>query len=100
MKTAVELFGAAVKAWGVDSQVTMAIEEMAELTHALCKMKRVGYRFGEDGTYHATWLNMAEEIADVYLCLAQLEHMFEITGTEGRKQQKLERLATLLEANR
>jgi NTP pyrophosphatase (non-canonical NTP hydrolase) len=90
-----ELMALAVEKWGVDSQVTMAIEEMAELTKALCKMKRQDYAWGTDRTRPA-WNNMAEEIADVYLCLAQLEYMFEITRTEDRKQDKLDRLACLL----
>jgi NTP pyrophosphatase (non-canonical NTP hydrolase) len=90
-----ELMALAVEKWGVDSQVTMAIEEMAELTKALCKMKRQDFAWGTDKTRPA-WNNMAEEIADVYLCLKQLEYMFEITATEKRKAEKLDRLAGLL----
>ena len=49
----------AVDLWG-DKQIDVLIEEMAELTQALCKRKR----------NRAT--NIPEEIADVYIMLEQV----------------------------
>lgn len=89
-----EVFAEAVKQWGVDAQVIMAFEEMAELTQALCKMRRNGYRWGDGTTYRD---NLKEEIADVELMIEQLKYMFEIHDSEAIKTKKMNRLIKLLE---
>ena len=91
-----DLFAEAVRQWGVDAQVSMAIEEMAELTKALCKMKRQDYRWGNVGQLRSNWESLAEEVADVELMLDQIKYMFEIHSTIEYKEQKLERLTQLL----
>ncbi len=90
-----DLFAECVKQWGVDAQVAMAIEEMAELTKALLKMKRHDYTWAS-GDNNGLWVNLAEEVADVELMLEQIKYMFEIYRTNERKKIKLQRLEKLL----
>lgn len=55
------------KAWetrGPEKQIDMLIEEMAELTQALLKARRQGVTFN---------FQVHEEIADVGICMGQLE---------------------------
>lgn len=56
---AVDIFG--------EKQIDICIEEMAELTKELCKHKR-----GQ-----VPRLQIAEEMADVYITLAEMELLFE-----------------------
>ena len=56
----------AVLKWGVEDQVEQAIEEMAELTVALQHAKRAREGAAE---------NMVEEIADVFIMMAQLRQV-------------------------
>lgn len=62
----------AVKTYGQDAQMDMAVEEMAELTKALCKVKRAA-----PGCETAAAVsNVFEEIADVQIMLDQLRIIF------------------------
>lgn len=63
-----EIYKKVVEEYGKDAQLKMAIEEMAELTQAICKSFR-----GKDNVD-----NIIEEIADVEIMLAQLKIIFEI----------------------
>lgn len=75
---------AALETFGKELQVTMAIEEMSELTKELCKNSR-----GQENTTH-----IAEEIADVEIMLQQMVMLFDCTGqVETFRRYKLERLA-------
>lgn len=77
----------AVKHFGSDSRILLAIEEMAELQKELCKHSR-----GRDNYY-----NIAEEIADVQIMLEQLMIMFDCRETvEEWKFAKLMRLKELM----
>lgn len=58
---------AAIKHWGVISQLLMVVEELSELQQAVCKFYR--------GKPH----NVAEEIADVKIMLRQLEFITSCT---------------------
>lgn len=79
---------AALAAFGRDSQMMVAIEEMSELTKELCKNGR-----GQENTNH-----IAEEIADVQIMLQQLVILFDCKGTVDKyRQYKLERLAGRIE---
>lgn len=79
---------AALAAFGEDSQVMIAIEEMSELTKELCKNGR-----GQENTTH-----IAEEIADVEIMLQQMKMLFECAGqVETFRRYKLERLAGRIE---
>lgn len=61
---------AALETFGKELQVTMAIEEMSELTKELCKNSR-----GQENTTH-----IAEEIADVQIMLQQMVMLFDCAG--------------------
>lgn len=79
---------AALAAFGRESQVMVAIEEMSELTKELCKNGR-----GKENTTH-----IAEEIADVEIMLQQLVMLFDCAGqVETFRRYKLERLAERIE---
>lgn len=69
-----QLFAGAVDRFGADSQIDMAIEEMAELTVALNKYKRLD-RWGQGETAQVL-AAVAEERADVQIMLNQLEAIF------------------------
>ena len=86
----------AVAAYGTHAQVDMAIEEMSELTKALCKERRCGFGQGSRAQAHA---NIIEEIADVIIMLAQLLIIFD-KDREIQKETdyKLNRLAERLAA--
>ena len=71
---------AAFKLNGVEMQLTVAIEELAELQQALCKYKR--------GEEH----NVEEEIADVKIMIEQLEMLFNKKDIERWKNKKVARL--------
>jgi NTP pyrophosphatase (non-canonical NTP hydrolase) len=60
---------AAVETYGAESQIDMMIEEMSELTKALCKYKR-----SPDG---GTVDNVLEEMADVQIMLNQMALIFD-----------------------
>lgn len=79
-----EICRAALEAFGERAQVTMAIEEMSELTKELCKRCR-----GRENVEA-----IAEEIADVEIMLQQMAMLFDCTGqVETFRRYKLERLA-------
>ncbi len=72
-----DILSAIVKTWGVDDQVFQSVEEMAELTKALSKMRRQKYQWGTD-KLNVARDNVIEEIADVELMLEQIKSMFEL----------------------
>lgn len=63
-----EIYKRAIETYGKDAQLKMAIEEMAELTQAICKSFRCNDNIE----------NIIEEIADVEIMLAQIKLIFEI----------------------
>lgn len=78
-----EIYQAAIDTWGEDMQLTVSMEEMAELTKEICKRQR-----GDGNIDH-----ICEEIADVRICLEQLEMIFDCeNGVCGIMQQKVARL--------
>ena len=85
------LYNKAITMWGRVAQVDMAIEEMAELTLALCKSKRE--------TKSKNWLyNVYEEIADVLIMLDQLRIIYgDVHMVDIIRSRKLERLTKRLE---
>ena len=82
----------AIETFGKDSQIDMAIEEMAELTKALCKLKRARHE-SEKGACIA---NIHEEMADVRIMLDQLCIIFD-KDTTDIENEKLERLCWYIE---
>lgn len=63
-----------VSTYGNTAQVDMAIEEMSELTKALLKYRRA-VNYGGERKLRAD--DVAEEMADVRIMLAQLEIIFD-----------------------
>ena len=63
-----EILSAALKTYGAEAQTLMVMEEMSELTKELCKHAR-----GADNTDA-----IAEEIADVYIMLNQMEILHKV----------------------
>ena len=73
----------AIDTFGKDNQCRMAIEEMSELTKAICKHLRNFDNLSD----------IVEEIADVEIMMAQLEIIFDCSGkVETWIDYKLERL--------
>ncbi len=73
----------AIDTYGADAQEWMVIEEMSELAKEICKNKR-----GKDNRNE-----IAEEIADVKIMLAQLEMIFGIQSEVGKHYEaKIDRL--------
>lgn len=64
----------AIATYGKSTQVDMAIEEMSELTKALCKERRYELVPGKHAVAHA---NVIEEIADVMIMCRQLLIIFD-----------------------
>lgn len=87
------LLDRAITTYGAPAQMDMAVEEMAELTKALCKIKRA-----QDGCEVTAAIgNVIEEMADVQIMLDQLRIIFH-RSTEEVEEAKLERLKTVLTA--
>ena len=79
------LYRKAIKKWGINSQIEMMIEEMAELTVELCHVIRGRGCVGA----------VEEELADVEIMLEQMKIL--ASSIEKIKEEKLKRLAILLE---
>ncbi len=75
----------ALKTWGIDSQLDMAIEECAELIFAIQKSRR---------TQHKGNSSVCEELGDVQNCINQLKALY--PDFERMRQEKLDRLAGML----
>lgn len=79
----------AIQHYGETAQIDMAIEKMAELTKALCKVKRAAT--GAESA--AAVANVIEETADVQIMLDQLRLIF-ARSTDEIEEEKLRRLLT------
>lgn len=79
----------AIATYGVDMQLTVAVEEFSELIKEICKCKRGNNNI--DG--------ITEEMADCYIMLKQLEIIFDIDTEDIRHiiNNKIDRLEKRLE---
>lgn len=77
-----------LNAWGFDTQATMCIEEMSELTKELCKLQR--HKNNPEKLKKVTE-NIKEEIADVLNMVEQMEMVFGVAEIEEIRQQKINR---------
>lgn len=76
--------------FGEDIQFRFAIEEMSELTKAICKYQRkIGNATEEEKKKLVA--DIVEELADVYVTTDQLSYMFGEKEVNQIKKQKLER---------
>lgn len=81
-------YKAFLEKWGVEMQSAMAIEEMSELTKALCKLKRCKELGGNSA---AALENLKEEIADVINMAEQLAYVYGEEEIEKIRKEKIER---------
>mgnify|MGYP005761561821 CR=1 FL=1 len=86
----------ALEHYGERAQVDMMLEEMAELSKALLKLRRA-QKFREPGQ-RLLMEDVAEEIADVQIVLDQMKLLF--PGWETWMQKKLQRLEERIEKER
>ena len=84
-----EYYQTFIETWGVEKQSTVAIEEMSELTKAICKLKRK-LELGENT--NKTLSNLKEEIGDVLNMVEQLEFVYGIEEIEKNRQEKMEKI--------
>lgn len=68
------VYDRALEKWGEFSQLDQALEEMAELMLAINKYKRTKMDLSKNKEQILN--NLIEEIADVKMCVEQLETMF------------------------
>ncbi len=87
----------ATELWGLVAQYDQCVEEMAELTVAINKYKR-------KVLYNETYLNkdkivenMVEEIADVSICIEQMQHFFKEFGFEEMLNKKMAKFQSQIE---
>lgn len=82
-----EILNLAVATYGPEAQLKMMIEEMSELTKAICKLWRT--RPGSPEVFEAEQ-NILEEAADVQIMLDQIRIIFGDTEEiEGKKVARL-----------
>ena len=83
-----DIYNKAKATWGIDAQVTKAIEELAELQKELCKFLL------DDGNME----HIAEEIADVKIVVEQVELILECKRkVKEYKIAKIQRLSDRLD---
>ena len=84
-----KLYKKAVEKWGEDSQLDQMIEEMAELTVAINKYKRAKHFVAQkkEGVLD----NLYEELADVRMCLEQMEWIFRKDNVDKTLEQKFKK---------
>lgn len=87
----------AIETYGVQAQCDVAIEEMAELTKAIVKIRRVADDYGKT---QAALDNLLEEIADVDIMIDQMKIMWGPKQVEEHRKKKLERLDRRLNDDR
>ena len=82
-----QLLERVITANGMNKQLDVAVEECSELIQAICKIKRYGY------TDEECYFNLAEEMADVEIILAELKLLFDNEdNVKEWKNYKLDRL--------
>lgn len=83
------IYEALADRYGANTQIIVAVEELAELQQALCKWLRSIY-CADQGPRHELKEHIREEIADASIMLNQMELMF--GDTADIQEQKLQRL--------
>ena len=82
-----DIYQRALKTWGKEPQMMQVIEEMSELTKALCKYKR----FNKEQASPEIKQNILEEIADVLNTAEQIQYYFGEEEIEKIRKEKIER---------
>lgn len=70
--------------YGGDAQSMIHMEECAELIQAVSKMRRIkqAYLAGADVDDSEAYYSLVEEMADVLICLEQMQEMYAISNSE------------------
>lgn len=81
-----KLISKSINYYGKDVQTTVCMEKCAELIQSISKLKRYG-------VYETS--NLAEEIADVLICIEILKQVYSVTDAElqewiGKKQGRID----------
>lgn len=85
-----QLLERVITANGINKQLDVAIEELSELLQAICKIKR---REPDECLNEDYLINLAEEMADVEIILAELKLLFDNEdNVKEWKNYKLDRL--------
>lgn len=84
-----DIYRQAIRTYGAYGQTVVAIEELSEAQKELCKAIRNGLEPDRD--------HLAEEIADVYIMLEQMEMLYDLDTVALWKAKKVERLKKRLE---
>ena len=87
----------AIETYGVQAQCDVAVEEMAELTKAIMKIRRVADDYGKT---QAALENLLEEISDVDIMIEQMKIMWGPKQVEEYRRKKIERLERRLNDDR
>lgn len=87
-----QIINEAIKHYGVNNQLIVALEELAELQKEICKFMR-----GDNNRDH-----LIEELVDTQIMVEQLIEIFEITRDEifVNRMKKLQRLERRIENER
>lgn len=85
------IYRKAIETYGAYGQTVVAVEELSELQKELCKAIRNGLEPDKD--------HLAEEMADVYIMLEQMEMLYDLDTVDLWKAKKIERLKKRLEEN-
>jgi len=75
MKVEIPAQGKVIGFYGAEKQSLVHMEECAELIQAISKMRRVKDAGKDDAEAYE---NLVEEMADVLICLEQIQTMYEI----------------------
>jgi len=76
-----EIYTKAISKWGIEPQLDQTVEEMAELTQAISKIKRLKVnqseliRNNKDVKVHSVLLKALNELCDVELMIGQVKHI-------------------------
>lgn len=82
-----EFYKKFLDSWGYDAQSNVCIEEMSELTKALCKFAR----YGKENAPQEVKDNVVEEIADTLNMVEQMAYYFGQDKVNKVRQQKMAR---------
>lgn len=76
--------GKIIRFFGEDAQATVHMEECAELIQAISKMRRIrnSGALEFDEKYLVAYYNLIEEMADVLICMEQMQETYGISNPE------------------
>lgn len=93
-----KLYDRAVIKWGEEGQLFQMIEEMAELIVAINKYRRMITDMAQNSK--GVMEHLYEELADVKLCLEQMEFMFGKENVDKALEIKLQKFLGQLNNNK